>query len=188
MTGPVAASEDYLGDLEELARFSEGTDLEQSDPLTKFFLGAATEAVRNYCGWHVFPVREETLILDGPGGHLLVLPTGKLLDVVSITELGETVTDFEWSADGKLRKRCWTERYRAISITVRHGHSSAQDLLSTIYAIASRAASSPSGAIQDTAGPFTLVHAQISSGVAGGLGMLAHEQAILDRYALADEA
>lgn len=189
MTGPVAASKDHVGDLAELARFAEGTDLEETDPLTKLFLGAATEAVRNYCEWHIFPVRRDVLVLDGSGGTLLELPTGRLVSIESLTENGVTLTpdvDFEWSQTGRLRKRrCWTDRYRSIVATIEHGHASAQDLLTTIYAVASRAASAPQGAVVDNAGPFTFSAAQLSSGSGGGLGLFAHEKEILDRYALA---
>lgn len=187
MTGPVAAAEEILGDLSVLARFAEGTDLDETDPLTRMFLAAATAAVRNYCEWHIFPVREEEFILDGPGGDLLILPTGRLVSIESLTENGTALTpdvDFEWSSIGRLRKRRWTDRYRSIKVTAHHGHDSADDLLTTIYSVAARAGSSPQGAVVDSAGPFSFSAAQLSSGSGGGLGLFAHEKEILDRYAL----
>ena len=55
---------------------------------------AATVAeVRAYCGWHIAPVVTETLTLDGPGGHLLVLPTLRLVDLLSVTNEGHAVVE-----------------------------------------------------------------------------------------------
>lgn len=185
----VAATEaEVLGDLAQLEEFSQG-DLPESAPIANFFLGAATAAVRNYCGWHVFPAKSETMVLDGPGGELLELRTKRLQNVKSLTENGVGLipdVDFEWSPSGLLRKRCWTERFRSIVVEVEHGFTSAPDLLELVYGLATRAASSPSGAVQDTAGPFTVTSAQVAPGVAGGIALMAHEKAVLDPYRLAD--
>lgn len=176
-------------DVDVLSQFAQGSSLSETDSLTPLFLNAAVDVVRNYCEWHVFPRRTDTVVLDGPGGELLALPSAYVVAVTSVSESGTSLvegTDFEWSASGRLRKLSgvWTERYRSISVTMQHGYDAAPDLLATIYAIATRAASSPQGATVDGAGPFSFSAAQLSSGSGGGLGLFAHEKAILDRYAL----
>lgn len=187
MTQPVAAVEETLGDLAQLASFVEGTDLEQTDELTKFFLAAATDAVRNYCGWHVFPVVDRVIVLDGNGASEIILPTLRIENIVGVVENGVTLTatDYEWSRAGMLRRsnyHRWTTRYRALTVSLRDGFNRADDLVATVYSLAARAASSPQGAVQDSAGPFSFSAAQLSSGVGGGLGLFAHERAVLDRY------
>jgi hypothetical protein len=188
VTQPLAVDE-ILGELGQLDDFSDG-ELASTDSLTRLHLAAATAAIRNYCGWHIFPRKTETVTVDGPGGMILLLPTLKLRAIASLTENGRMLTpdvDFEWSQKGTLRKRYWTDRYRAITATIDHGFASAPDLLETVYAIATRAASSPSGATVDTAGPFTLQYAQIAPGVAGGLGIMQHERQVIDLYRLPEE-
>src|SRR5699024_12271535 len=44
-------------------------------------VAAATQAIRDYCGWHVAPVEEETLALDGTGTDTLLLPSRLVVDV-----------------------------------------------------------------------------------------------------------
>lgn len=191
MTEPVAAAEEALGDLAQLEQFVEGPTLSASDDLSKFFLSAATDAVRDYCGWHVFPVKERTIIEDGPGGRELILPTLRVIDITSIVENGHLLVpgvDYEWSKKGMVRRLggAWTNRYNSLSISLRDGFTRADNLVLTIYALAARAASSPSGAVADNAGPFTFSPAQLSSGSGGGLGLFAHEERILNAYRLPD--
>jgi len=51
----------------DLESFTKGR-LPRNDYETRRVLSAAQRVVRNYCNWHVSPVRiNETLILDGPG-------------------------------------------------------------------------------------------------------------------------
>ena len=93
--------------------------------------------VRAFCGWHIAPEVTETLTLDGPGGYILVLPTRRLVDLVSITDDGSAVTDPEWSASGMVRRYCWTRRFRGIFATVTHGHEDwPLDLLAVMQEIA----------------------------------------------------
>lgn len=81
---------------------------------------SAVGAIRDYCGWHIAPEVEETLTVDGPGGHLLVLPTQHVVSVASITNDGTVVTDPEWSASGLVRGG-WSSRFRGVVVTMKHG-------------------------------------------------------------------
>lgn len=84
------------------------------------------EAIRNYCGWHVWPVREETLVVDGEGGAVLTLPTLRVADVDQVTENNTAleVDDYEWSASGDLKRvgGCWTTRWRGVGVELTHGY------------------------------------------------------------------
>jgi hypothetical protein len=63
----------------DLQTYTQGRLL-ATDPNTKFVLGNALQQVRNYCKWHVTPVRvNETLTFDGPGEDgALAVGTGGL--------------------------------------------------------------------------------------------------------------
>lgn len=89
-------------------------------------IDVALADARRYCGWHVSPVRTETVTVDGSGGRVLSLPTLKLLGLVSLTECGipHDVTRLDWSRIGVVRKPLalrWTSRYSSIEAGMQHG-------------------------------------------------------------------
>ncbi|WP_099024322.1 hypothetical protein [Mycolicibacterium palauense] len=88
-------------------------------------LAAALAAARAYCGWHVSPVRTDTLVLDGPGGRLLSVPTLKVDGEPTVAEDGRPVAA-RWSArkPGCARKPnggTWSGEFGAIEVTLSHG-------------------------------------------------------------------
>lgn len=96
-------------------------------------IARATAAARNYCGWHVTPVAsDEEIVLDGPGGRLLVLPTLNLTELTAISEDGVALdlADLTWSTRGLVAKRdgsYWTGQFGGIAVTFSHGYASAPD-------------------------------------------------------------
>lgn len=133
--------------------------LAASDPETARLLDAALKAVRRYCGWHVTPVRTDTgLVVDGPGGRLLSLPTLQLVELVAITEDGNAldVADLHYSAAGLVRKksgRSWSHRYGALSVTMRHGFDEASDWQSAVLELVDRM-SAAVGTVAGNSGPL----------------------------------
>lgn len=81
---------------------------------------AAIAAIRGYCGWHVGPEFEETLVLDGPGQADLLLPTQRVVAVASVKNDGTTVVNPEWSASGIIRGG-WTTKFRGVEVVLTHG-------------------------------------------------------------------
>ncbi|MFB7900378.1 hypothetical protein ACFC1B_29120, partial [Streptomyces xiamenensis] len=63
-----------LGDLRERLRRRPGmaglTDVEADD-----LLDEASDMVRDYCGWHIWPRQEMTVTADSIGGGVISLPT-----------------------------------------------------------------------------------------------------------------
>lgn len=90
-------------------------------------IDAALAAARRYCGWHVSPVREDVLEVDGTGGRVLSLPTLNLISVLEVTENGYTidVSGLDVSRrKGTIEKYpygCWTSRSGGITVTMTHG-------------------------------------------------------------------
>jgi len=175
-------------------------ELADSMLLSGYLLGedtmlvAASEAlVRAYCGWHVAPSRDETFVMDGPGGHELMLPSLYVTEVASVTEDDVVLvadTDYEWSANGRVwTPGLWTTTLRGISVDVTHGYDVVPlEVQAVVLGVASRAAASPNGIVSQTAGPFSVTYSQTSSNTAGGISLLALEMSVLDRYKIASVA
>lgn len=90
-----------------------------------FWLKAAHGAVRRFCGWHVAPLIEETLILDGSGGRDVLLPSLRVVELLAVTNDGVNVTaGVDTSRAGILRLTTgtWTDRLGRVSVTLRHGY------------------------------------------------------------------
>ena len=45
---------------------------------TQLDLDAASDAIREYCGWNIYPQVTETITVDGSGTSVLLLPTMNL--------------------------------------------------------------------------------------------------------------
>lgn len=135
------------------------------DGLEAARLAGIVRDIRDYCGWHIAPAVDETLIVDGSGGTVQQLPTLRLNSVTSITENGTALEAdrFEWSADGSIR-RCagyWTPRYRGVVAVVNHGYAEVpENIVSVIVDATSTALAVPVGEDKvddqpETMGPFT---------------------------------
>ena len=91
----VEASSFLVGTSEDLSPFdvevyTKGR-LPADDPETQRALDAALATVRDYCQWHVTPVRSETLTVRGRGYSDIKLPTKNIVSIESVTENGEPV-------------------------------------------------------------------------------------------------
>src|SRR5665647_3190809 len=126
----------------ELSAATQGKVL-ASDPRVQPLLDGATSAIRRWCGWHITPSVTETLVLDGPGGDVLTLPTLYLTALTSVTEDNILLTeydpatdlgDYEWSELGNVKRVYghWTERYRGLSVAIVHGYDDAPDVAQII--------------------------------------------------------
>lgn len=115
---------------EDLSLYARGRITD--DDAAQDAVDSALAAARRYCGWHVCPVREDDEItIDGPGGHLLTLPTLNLLAVTALSEDGTemNVTELDVSITGSVQKQpraCWTERPGGITVTIDHGYTEAE--------------------------------------------------------------
>lgn len=162
-------------------------------------------AVRAYCGWHIAPSRDETLILDGPGGNVLCLPSLHVTDVSSITEDGTVLADgtdaqfpraYTWSEAGIVRRSwatgdwsgyCgtwWTSQLRGIEVALSHGYDEWPiELAGIIASVAQRLTDNPSGLTQQTVGPFAEQYGD-AGGTGAGSAFVGADEAVLVRYKL----
>ncbi|SID45143.1 Uncharacterised protein [Mycobacteroides abscessus subsp. abscessus] len=144
-----------------------------NDPETSRLLRAALAAARAYCGWHVAPVKaDDTVELDGPGGHTLMLPTLKLISLSEVRErvgaYGGSVNEvvyapaqLEISRHGMVRKRAglthlWTDELGAITVKMTHGYTEdeAGDWVGAVLSAIDRASTMVGGGPFIAIGPF----------------------------------
>ncbi|MFJ4168382.1 hypothetical protein ACIPY3_02615 [Paenarthrobacter sp. NPDC089714] len=169
------------------AEFSAWTNgkVAAADPRLEPLLKGASAGLRRYAGWHIAPVLEETLVGDGPGGRLLLLPTGRLLSVVSVdnggTVMDPAVVDASKAGMLELRDGWWTSRLGAVSVRVRHGFdlADAEDVRQIVKQVVANALSSPMGATREQAGTVSISWATTAPGVSGGLSLLQRDLDVL---------
>lgn len=173
---------------EQLEQFTKGK-LKEADLRTADAVAAVSRSIRNHIHWHAWPLlRGHSVTLDGPGGLVLSLPTLRLVELVSLSELGQAAdvaAEVDWSETGLVRKvngRTWTTRYRKIVAVMDHGHTEAEDLKQITLQLAARALSSPMGATREQAGSVSVNWAMATQGVSGGLLPLAGELSIVEKY------
>jgi hypothetical protein len=164
-----------------------GGRIGDTDPRVGPVLEGVSAAVRNWCGWHVFPDLQETVTLDGPGGRYLALPTRHVATVTAVLEHGAALVDgvdYRWSADGSIKrlKQYWTDDYRAVTVTYLHGFQDVPDVTAVVLSVAARLLASPMGAVSESAGGVSVKWSETTRGVAGGLGILDHEYQLLAPY------
>lgn len=162
-------------------------------------LSAASREIRKYCRWHLWPLRVDELTLDGNGARELLLPTVRVSEIATVTESGVELvdgTDFEWSADGLLRRLAglsWPRAYRSIVVELTHGYDddpdapaessgAPPDLRDMACGVAARGFDSPAGRIREVAGAVGVTYPQTSPSVAGGVVLVRGERHQLDQY------
>lgn len=155
-------------------------------------LAAVSRSIRRRAGWHITPVvTGHAVVLDGPGGAVLALPTFKLVTLTSITD-DETVidpaADLRISKEtGLLKKRDggrWSSHYGSIAVVMDHGYEDAPDLANLALKLVARGLASPMGATREQAGALSVNWSMTTQGVVGGIVPTADERSLMDLYVL----
>lgn len=144
---------------------------QSGDPVT--LLGAASQEVRSYCGWHIAPETTETVTAEGMGATLL-LPTLRLTDVVSISRDGEPVdmTGVTWKPNG-IVVGC-ALGFGDLEVTFTHGYDETPaDVAQAVSSIASDGIKGLRRLKSWTRGPFSESFTDVDPA-----------RAVLDRYRL----
>lgn len=133
-----------------------------------YVLGAASQAVVDFCGWHIAPSLTVTLELPVGLHGIIMLPSAYVTAVASVVLNGETLvegTDFEWDQRGwvQLCRRYWTKA----TVTFTHGFADTPlSVKAVVLEVADNAAQFPSGNATDVASPgYRLAVEPGSSGV-----------------------
>lgn len=148
----------------QLVRDSGGM-LKTADSRLEAACEGASSAVRRYCRWHVTPIIEETVVLDGNGGSVLKLPSMHVVDVLEVKIGGNVVPadQYAWSEVGLIelhgRLGCWArfpQVYRSVEVTLQHGYHTAPDLTAIASQVARYALASPMGRTREQAGQIAV--------------------------------
>lgn len=149
----------------------------------KFWVSVAEGAIRDYCGWHIAPIREQTFALDGGGKRRLLLPTMRLREVVSVYADGRNITSRVRASESGVIEA--GERFpcglSSVVVLISHGYNPDEvpAVQGVIASAASRFADSLGNIVQSqTAGGSTVTF------FAGSESLLSSEKAKLDPYRL----
>lgn len=122
--------------------------------------------ILEFCNRTTFEVTEDavTIDLDGSGTSVILLPVHPVAEVVSVTEDARHVdtaveleedVDFEWSANGVLRRlgARWARRARWYRVVFRHGYEATPaTALSVAHRVIARTVTNPEGLASETLG------------------------------------
>ena len=178
--------------MSELEPFATAQDMEDrtegvipsSRPFLDVALIAASEAIRNHCGWHIAPVVEQVQYAGGRG--TVFLPTRRLTALLSVVNDG-TVLDvgsIDFDEDtGQVFGRYWSTRRRGLVITYTHGLDDVPEFIKDLtLQVAARALGSPLGVVREQSLASSITWATTAAGVAGGTVLMEHEQEMLAAY------
>ncbi|AWY06509.1 head-tail adaptor [Gordonia phage Trine] len=160
---------------------AEDLGLDDGIPNVQAGIDRAVDYVRQMAGWHIFPSVEETLTVDGEGGHVLTLPSLHVTEIHEISQHGTPVDPegYSWSASGdvKLDRGSWTTRWGGITVRLTHGYDPAEipALIGALAQAVEIQAMSPLG-IPEVIGPY-----QFTREVSGWTG---ESGQLLSRYTL----
>lgn len=145
-------------------------------PVTQDDIDLAVETLRDLAGWHIWPVREETVTVDTTGDPTVFLPTLRLLEVrtVTVDDVEVPLETIEWSESGMLRLKTRPRKgFRRVTATILHGFETTP-LAAVAMQMAARAHQ-----------PATNMQVGgISVGAPGALTPYSSEWRLLDRYKL----
>lgn len=141
-------------------------------------LDAASQAVRNACGWHVSPSLACTARVTAEG-KVARLPAICVSAISSLTEDGVSLvagSDYEWRRDGLLRRACfrnWSPSWDGIAVSYTAGFvaDACPDLAQAVCGIAEAVLSVPRGVSSESADGVSIsynVHAQSVAGAMTG--------------------
>jgi hypothetical protein len=166
-------------------------------PGTADALAGASAAIRRYCGWHIAPVINAVLTLDGPGTRILMLPTLRMVDLNAVTEIARDGTtydllpdvDLEWSINGTVRKRSggwFTTVLRGLVVDLDHGFAmeDVADLTQVVLNMVARNLSNPYGVTAQAVGGVSISSGPGPGGQVGGLVVFPEQAAQLQSYRL----
>ena len=159
MLTPWGYEVDELPDLITVSDFNAATnDRYAGDARIEPAIAAASAAIRAYCGWHVAPVLDCSITLDGEAGDIW-LPTNALASVTSAKVGGEDVTVTGSNRRGRVRlahKTCGLGNV-AIDYVAGYDIAACPDLMGVVVQrVMASVAMTTYGVSQETAGGVSI--------------------------------
>ena len=157
-----------------------------TNPRVEAAINAASQAIRNYCGWHICPAMTCTAY---PAGGTIVarLPAAYVSAIDSIIEDGATLdaSAYQWRKDGMLKRawpKKWSDNWDAIVVKYIAGYSvdAVPDLVEAVCSIASGVLSVSAGVISESADGVSISYSASASSIAASL--TSQQKSSLDSY------
>lgn len=84
----------------------------------------ATDRMRRYCRWHVFPERQDTVTLSTDGSASVLLPSLRVVEIERVEIDGAYADNFGVDKDGRLRLTSgrFPDALGAVEVTMLHGY------------------------------------------------------------------
>ena len=145
-----------------------------TNPRVETALLAASQAIRNRCGWHISPSATCTAYPNG-GSNMLKLPAGYISGITSITEDGAVIpdTDYSWRRDGlvKRKEHMWTPNWGGLSVVYTAGYEAGAtpDLVEAVRAITEGVLAVSAGVTSESADGVTISYSANASSIANAL-------------------
>lgn len=115
-------------------------------------LDAAVAAIRSACGWHVAPIRTETLTLEATNG-VVILPTLRATGVVVVID-GTTLDASEYTLRPGVLLLGSLRGCGEVTVTLTHGYDDLPADLKRVALSMADTGTSPGGRLK-SAGPFS---------------------------------
>lgn len=158
-----------------------------TQPFLDTALRAASNRIRNHCGWHIAPEVTESITVDDLGGPVMRLPSRRVKEITEL-RIGGVVAplaQLRWLPDGRLLEPYRIPSFRVAEITLTHGFAEVpEDLVDLTLQIAARALGSPMGVVTERSLASSITWTSTAAGVAGGTVLMAHETPGLAPYEL----
>lgn len=143
---------------------------------------AASQAVRNYCGWHISPAVSCTAnpVITG---NVARLPASYVSSIESIKENDVTIEDYEWRKDGLIRRMSgWTKDWDGVEAEYTAGYdvTAVPDLVEAVCSIASGVLSVSAGVVSESADGVTISYSANASSIAAAL--TSNQKSALEPY------
>lgn len=163
-----------LAPILSIADFAAMTGMQASDRIESA-LNAASQAIRNYCGWHITPSVKCTA--NPSGGEVVAkLPAGYVSSIESVTENGTALaaTDYQWRKDGLLKHeppRLWCDAWDGIEVVYNAGYEAdaVPDLIEAVCAIASGVLAVAPGVSSESADGVSISYSANAASIAAAL-------------------
>ncbi|WP_045562983.1 hypothetical protein [Streptomyces sp. FxanaA7] len=155
------------------------------DPKLLWALNAASRRFRGAVRHPVSLVEDDAFVLDGNGQKAVLLPAAPVIAVPSVELDGEVLvdgTDFEWSANGYLRRlgECWPDRLRCIEGVYDHGFDPVPEDIQEVVIDQARAMYRIDPGVQSK----TVGGQSVTFGTQAAIGVTAQWVAAVERYQL----
>ena len=147
-----------------------------TNPRAEAAIKAASQAIRNYCGWHICPSMKCQAYPVG-GGIVTKLPAAYVSAISGITEDGTELTagtDYEWRRDGLLKRKRphrWSDSWDGIVVEYTAGYSAeaVPDLAEAVCAIAAGVLAVSPGVTSESADGVSISFSANAASIAASL-------------------